>query len=318
MRIRFPQREWVALSSACPRKNTPTLFDPDKSPIDTGDDSNTLAAGLAVSTETATLALNGDVFLDDYSKAMGYLHGIMKGLSDEVSGKKIDWKVDALESGSAFITLAASSLVPGDHLQKVVRAYAEVGRALQQQTDIPYGPKVSIPAKKLCGLMNGRITSIRFETSESDSEVYSHPPGKKVQRDIIHTLGAVEGRIQSLSNRGGLRFTIYDLDEDRPVSCYLNAGCEDVMRNAWGKIAAVEGMVRRDPLTGKISTVREIPRTGIRLFDSPAKYTWEDAIGCSPAQVGSLSTEEAIQRSRDRAVATQHVRSRAPRKGAAK
>jgi len=50
--------------------------------------------------DTATLALNGDVYLDDFSKAMGHLLRLMNGLSASVAkDATIDWQVNSLETG---------------------------------------------------------------------------------------------------------------------------------------------------------------------------------------------------------------------------
>ena len=218
----------------------------------------------------------------------------MDALSLEVTGEKLDWKIDNLEHGSAMITMSAPDC------GKVIQAYSTVGRSLQSNNKIPFGDSVRTPALKLCGLMNGRITSIRFETREDDFQICAKPVDHE-QQEMIQSYGAVEGRIQSLSNRGQLRFTIYERS-DRPVSVYLCDGCEDVMRDSWGKMAIVEGMVRRDPVTGNVQTVRGVKKEGVRLFDAPSQYTWRDAIGCCPAPKNSISTEEAIARARERGV----------------
>lgn len=250
-----------------------------------------------MSTETATLALLGNVFLDDFAKAVQCLQKLMDALSQEVTGAKLDWKIDELEVGSAMITMSAPNC------SRVIQAYSRVGRSLKSNNKFPFGDSVRTPAMKLCGLMNGRITSIRFETRETDSQIFSKPVDDE-QQEMIQTYGAVEGRIQSLSNRGRLRFTIYERGEDRPVSVYLSDGCEDVMRDSWGKLAVVEGMVRRDPTTGTVLTVRDVRREGVRLFDTASRYTWRDAIGCCPAPKNSISTEEAISLARERGISS--------------
>src|SRR5690606_8099939 len=72
------------------------------------------------------------------------------------------------------------------------------------------------------------------------------------------TFGGVRGRIESMSRRGRLQFTLYDALTDRGVQCYLAAGMEDAMREVWGKLAIVEGIVHRDPVYGRPITVREV------------------------------------------------------------
>ncbi len=253
--------------------------------------------GSPVSNESATLVLNGKVFLDDFAKAVQFLRQLMDGLSADLGTQRFEWLVDGLETGSAFITLEAPESA------KVVKAYAKVGMLLQRNQPLPFSTKVKQAANGLRGLMNGRITSLRFETSESDSEVHSHPEERPDDSRLVHSYSAIQGRVQSISNRGRLRFTLYESQQDRAVSCYLSEGCEDVMRNAWGQLVVVEGVVSRDALNGAILSVREISPRGVRLVPS-SKYTWRDAIGCCPAPENSIPTEDSVRQSRDRGVSS--------------
>ncbi len=113
----------------------------------------------------------------------------------------------------------------------------------------------------------------------------------------IVTKGAISGRVQTLSNRGSLRFTLYDLLHDKPVSCYLAAGREDLMLDAWGKLAVVEGSVRRHPLTGRPLTIRGITAVDIRPDPNAEDYRW--ARGVVPLPSNGMSPEDAIRHLRD-------------------
>ncbi len=251
--------------------------------------------------ETATVALNGSVFLDDFSKAITHLQQLMSALSAEVvSGADIDWIVSGLESGSAIVTLKGGPEVKPSQSKRVVGAFEKVVKALQTKSEIPFGKKVADPVHKLCGLMNGRITSIRFETRRLDAEVFSsHKQSIRGESDSVNSFGAVRGRIQSLTSRGTLRFTLYDAEDDHAISCYLREGSEDVMRTAWGKLAFVEGIIRRDSGSGKVSTVRDVSQDGVQVVQDEGIYHWRDAIGCAPAVKGSISAEEAVRRGRE-------------------
>lgn len=101
--------------------------------------------------------------------------------------------------------------------------------------------------------------------------------------------------MQTLSSRGGLRFTLYDLLHDKAVSCYLAEGYEEIMRDLWGKIATVEGLVTRDPLSGRPLAVRQIT-TVTPKPDLPISY--RDARGAAPSLTGLLP-EHPIRRLRD-------------------
>jgi hypothetical protein len=152
----------------------------------------------------------------------------------------------------------------------------------------------------LTSIINGKIKSVRFETPETDVEVFSSPT---VMEYILITklpegsLGAVRGRVQSMSNRGQLRFTLYDLVDDRAISCYLSPGSEDIMREAWGKVAMVEGYVRRDPETGYATTVRGVQ--DIKIIHEGRLGDYREAIGAAPGFLGDTLPEEIIRRSRD-------------------
>ena len=154
------------------------------------------------------------------------------------------------------------------------------------------------PLLRLQGLLNRRITSLRLETDSLDVELFAGGIATGGQEESLPVYGAVEGRIQSLSNRGLLRFTLYDASDDHAISCYLRPGCEDTMRKCWGKAAIVEGVLRRHPKTGRVSTVRDVTEGDVRIIGEEGG-DWREAIGCAPAKRGSISPEEALRRGRD-------------------
>ena len=62
------------------------------------------------------------------------------------------------------------------------------------------------------------------------------------------SIGAITGRVQTLSNRAGLRFNLYDTLFDKAVACYLALGQEEFMREAWGQRDRVSIKTDRSPL----------------------------------------------------------------------
>jgi hypothetical protein len=94
-----------------------------------------------------------------------------------------------------------------------------------------------------------------------------------------------------------LRFTLYDLLHDDAVSCYLEEGYEDIMRTLWGKLVTVEGIVKRDPLTGAPQTVRQI--TKVEPMPEVEPESWRRARGIVPIGPRGLMPEKAIRRLRD-------------------
>lgn len=55
--------------------------------------------------------------------------------------------------------------------------------------------------------------------------------------NYISAYSAIEGVVQTLTSRRGLRFTLFDSLHDQAVSCYLEDGQEELMRGVWGRRA---------------------------------------------------------------------------------
>lgn len=255
--------------------------------------------------ETITLVLTGDVSLAEFARAISGLRTLLNNLSKEVGGgADIQWNVDDLERGSTIASFRGAAKKPSQQpeVARVVRAYGEVGVALEKRLQMPYSLAVARSADNIVGILNGRVESIRFETEEIDATILS--PDFASDRSANSPLpayttsyGAVEGRVQTLTNRGGLRFTLYDLLNDRAVSCYLKEGYEDLMRDAWGKLVTVEGIVNRDAFRGTPQTVRQITRVEPIAEAEPESY--REARGIVPIGPNGLMPEEAIRRLRD-------------------
>jgi hypothetical protein len=250
-----------------------------------------------------TLGLDGDVFLPEFVTAMESFYYLVETLVMEVAQNEfIEWRVTHLErGGTALATVqGVGNPVP---VERVVHAYEAVGEALESGSSLPFPGKVEAQARRLTGFINGRIHAVRFETADKDAiversfvgQLNDPAPVIKAGPPLI-SYGAVMGRVQTLSSRGQLRFTLYDLLDDRAISCYLAEGQEDLMRDAWGKVAVVEGRLRRDRTTGRPVTLRQV--TDVRVLDR-APDAWKQARGAVPVAPGGPSAEEVIRQLRD-------------------
>ena len=249
---------------------------------------------------TVTLVLTGEVTLSDFAKAIQEFHQLINALGMEVAANiPMEWQIDNLEAGSAITTAKgfSESDTGNQAVEKVVRAFEDVGKALQQGVSPTYSETVRSSAYAIAGLIDGRIRSVRFETDETDAEIYKLPSPLVEHKSAPISYGAVQGRVQSLSNRKQLRFTLYKLLDDGPVSCYLEPGSEDIMREAWGKPAIVEGLIRRNPDNGQPTTVRQI--RSIQILSEGKSGSWREVLGAVPNRPGDLLPEEAVRRLRD-------------------
>jgi hypothetical protein len=263
--------------------------------------------------DALTIVLRGeDVPLADFTRAINGLQKLVEALATDVaSGAELEWVVDDLQTSSAIATIRGLPRRPADawSVERVVHAYEEVGRAAARRLPIPYSPAVRAAVSDIIGVINGRVTSVGFETEDEGAEVFSGPPGidaaTSTQAPVIPvpvsgaSLGAVRGRIETVSRHKGLRFTLYESSSGRAVSCYLTPGpaAEELMRDMWGKLAIVEGRVQRDPVEGHALSVRQV--THVEILPEMTPGEWRAARGAAPAQRRGLSPEEAVRRGRD-------------------
>ncbi len=249
--------------------------------------------------DTITLRLSGQVHLKDYVAAMSKLGSLVDALSKEVAaGAKIDWSVEALEAGSASTTFKglAEEEAQQAEVEKIVRAYEQVGSSIESGLDIPYSREVSDAALGIASVLNGHIKEIFFETDEMEAVITDavKQPNKRSGTGF-YSFGAIEGRVQTLSSRQSLTFTLYDVF-GRGIPCHLRTGDEDMMRNAWEKWVVVEGRIRRDA-AGKPLSIRKVTDVVVKEAGEPQDY--RKARGVLRAGANAVSAEEAIRRLRD-------------------
>lgn len=253
--------------------------------------------------DTVTLALHGTVSLSEFSTAVGRFHALIAALASETRAQNVSWQIDALDAGSAITTVRGVPRdgVPPEGISRVVRAYLEVGRALEERTTIPYSPPVRQEAEALVAVLtDSEIEAVRFETAESEAivrEITEAREAPTAPAERRGAYGAVTGRVQTLTSRNRLRFMLYDHIHDRAVSCYLAEGREDMMREMWDRMAHVEGWVTRDPESGRPLSVRKITRVTPISEAEPQDYT--RARGALPLGPDDPKPEDAIRRLRD-------------------
>jgi hypothetical protein len=251
--------------------------------------------------ETLTVALEGpDISLSSFAAAVSALDGLLKDLSAEVApNSQLAWEVDDLQVSSAIATIRGRT-ISGDQdaVARVSQAYETIGGALARGAPIPYSEGIRRRVGALTNVLNDHVSALRLETANQDyiitREGQPQPAGER--RPLV-TLGAIEGRIQTLSNRRSLRFTLYDTMEDRAVACYLKQGEEYRVQMLWGRRAIVEGEIRRDPLSGRPIAIRQI--TDVVPLPEREPDDWREAIGALADTWDGEPAEDTIRRMRD-------------------
>lgn len=253
--------------------------------------------------DTLTLALDGTVSLSEFSTAVSRFNGLVAALAADAKVEGVIWQIDALDYSSAITTARGVSEngAKPEEIDRVIRAYLEVGQALEHGDTIPFSPTVCKEAEGIAAILRGSaVEAIRFETAESDAiirepTVAVPTPTEPTGREEAY--GAVTGRVQTLTSRNSLRFTLYDHIHDRAVSCYLVEGRESMMRQMWDRVATVEGWISRDPQTGRPLTVRRVSNVSALAEVEPQDYM--KARGALPLKDSDPLPEVLTRRLRD-------------------
>lgn len=245
------------------------------------------------------LKLNGVVPLDDYAKVIDHFANLVGALSKDVAGKDaVEWEIADLAVGSALAEIRGYA-EDTQHIERVVTAYAVVGEAIAHNTPIPYSLVVAEQARLLTSVINGHVKSIEFIVADKTITI-EQPIVEAKPNDRTYALGTVTGQVDTLKRRG-YTFTIYDLIFDRAVTCYLEPDQEDLMRDAWGKIATVTGEVARDAESGRPLEVRNVIHVEIanELDHDEDRPSYEAARGILAGYFDDLPSEELIRGLRD-------------------
>jgi len=246
--------------------------------------------------DTVTLALEGDVLLSEFAQGVAQLSTLVEALSDELaSDARIEWRIEDLQVGSAMATARGVSVIP-EAVGRVVEAFAQIGAALEARQPLVCGERARRAASTILKLLDGHVRSIRFETAVSESIVAAAAAYGTSAKGIQFSLGSLTGQVQTLSNRGRLRFTLYDALFDRAISCYLEPGQEEIMRNAWGQRVTVSGEIGREPERGRPVVVRRIRCVALQTPVEPGTY--KAARGALQGAYGDRS-ELLVRRIRD-------------------
>ena len=118
-----------------------------------------------------------------------------------------------------------------------------------------------------------KITAVRFQTARTEYVLYgSFDTQIKPAAKPRASFGTVKGRVQAISSRGRLKFTLYDNLFDKSVTCYVQDDQEETMKDIWGEIVTVTGYVTRDSENGRAKTVRDITAIDPVRIVEPGSY----------------------------------------------
>ena len=243
--------------------------------------------------DTLTFALGGRIEIAEFADGIAAFRRLVAALTPKAAG--VTWVVDDLQPGSAVVTLRGESSDP-QAVERIINDYEKIGSTLECHEELMWTRPRVLGAANAVRSLAAAAEYVRFQTPENDYTIYDS--ARAHARPLLTvSIGSVTGKIQTLSNRSGLRFNLYDSLHDKAVTCYLDPGRDEMMREAWGSRAKVTGKVSREERTGQPVAIRQI--VDVTIIENVETGSYRQARGAVEWHPGAKSPEEAIRELRD-------------------
>lgn len=232
--------------------------------------------------------------MEKLANAFARFHSVLRALEAE-ENVRVRWVLADLGYGSATATARAEPLDEDSAPRIPAMTERFVDAARQVAAGASDGDRPLLRVVRELASVADEANAVTMETAD-DEVIFTAPVTTEPSTGprTLRSLGSVRGRVETLSHRKGLRFTLYELTNDRPVSCYLQPGDEDLMRDAWGRVADVTGVVTREAATGRPLAVRHVSDVQVVMEgDSLGFLLARGAVG------GTEPAERVLRRVRD-------------------
>jgi len=247
-----------------------------------------------------TLRLDGSVTVDNFAKATSNFAKVLAELSKERDASaRVEWVISGLEYGSAILTAAPQPISEADAelVPALVSDFIEVARQVREHPGQLDRPVLRL-VHSISEVAVDKDHEVVFETADEEVAFLRVEHGKSLSVRSKPALGSIRGRVQTLQQRKGLRFVLYDLVHDKAVTCYLTEDQEDLMRDAWGRMVEVTGMITRDEVTDRPRAIRRVVDVQV-LDETDDAFAFRRARGVVSPVPGSPASEVLIRRVRD-------------------
>ncbi len=203
--------------------------------------------------------LGGEITIGTLSDALSRFSQVLDALRED-HNVEVQWVLAGLDYGSARALARAVPL--NDEAEQRIPAmcenYVEVARRVRQGNV----DRVSALDRRMSELLKLADEShhVVIESGSERLVVETPVASLTATEPDVAALGTVRGRIETLSRRKKLSFNLYELTTDSAIQCYLEPGLEDTMRDVWGHVADVTGMISRDANTDTPLSVRAVTK----------------------------------------------------------
>lgn len=231
-----------------------------------------------------TLQIEGHPDMTEFASFVSSSSGLIKALTTAVipprsrKHKKIFWFPIRVNINGATSVSYEARTENHKNFFRIEEAFFQVAEALRRGEDIPYTTKVATSAQRLRNIISseGNVKSLVFLNRAKETIVKSnYQRGDK--SSLMTSYDEVQGQIETISSRKGLRFILYDTHFDKAITCYLDKSEDKIdLTKYFDKQVRVMGLVTRDLDNDQPIKIRGIQKITIV---EPSRYNWREASG---------------------------------------
>jgi len=219
-----------------------------------------------------TLKLDGQLITPEaFKKAAQAFADLIIQITDDVAqdGAKPLWNISVRSGSSVFVARPVPDAATKVKAKATIRALrAGFTRLDKGHVDVPHFTFQALSAARDLSSLRAKVGTVGITTIE-----FSNGVGKPVSvtakiADVIkksvsgnhHAYGSIEGKLQTISDRGGFQFVVFDALSDKGVNCFVPQERFPQAHNAFGKRVRVEGEINYDqegkPLSIKVAEIK--------------------------------------------------------------
>jgi len=216
--------------------------------------SKPVKGGVKKSENSITLDFDGPVITPDtFRRMVSAFVDLLMAVTDKAAGtgKKTVWDMTVSRGSRVFTARAIADHLTTATTRRVLTAIPDGLKQLEKGTAISpayFDQRALRAARELATIPKQRkLTYVKFRTEGPDVAVSQRSADTAVKLLGQHqALGSVEGKLQTISERGSLQFVVFDSLYDNGVNCFMDEEMMEKAKDAFRKRVSVTGMVQYD------------------------------------------------------------------------
>jgi hypothetical protein len=221
-----------------------------------------------------TLKLDGALITPEaFKKAAQAFADLLIQITDEVAkdGAKPSWNISVRSGSSIFVAkpVAAADPRTKKRAKETIRVLRSgISRLSRGSVNIPHFNFQALSAARELSSLKAKpgtagITMIRLANGDGKSVEVTPRVADVVKKSFSgehRAYGSIEGKLQTMSARGGFQFVVFDALTDKGVNCFVPEEKFNLAHNAFGRRVRVEGEINYDkqsrPLSIHVSDIK--------------------------------------------------------------